>query len=320
MKLRALLAAAVVLAMVTSAQAVQLVVMSVNTTAIAGDKIFTIGVQVSQSDVTAPGAGNHPPIFAQQVTFTGSANGPIQAAGSNNKADVQTVQGNIDNDTANNPQAPGGTNGPAAGFTTAATNTQLFKDSWWYSGSTATLQGVVDSSGDTSTVTTNPATDGSGIYTVSNQPGTAATGPGGTAVVGASGYLFTPIATGITGGAASLSTMGYTGLFGPTGMNGLDQPPLAGQFSGGFLTVPLVQIIAKGDIALPDTYNSGTGTFLSVGQKAYDLSGAPAGTDTMAMLNYASGQIVFTTTPEPGTMILAGLGVIGLVFAWRRRR
>jgi len=319
-KLRALLAAAVVLAMVTSAQAVQLVVMSVNTTAIAGDKVFTIGVKVSQSDVTAPGAGAHPPVFAQQVTFTGSANGPIQAAGTGNKPDVQTVQGNIDNDTGNNPQAPGGTNGPAAGFTSSGTNTQLFKDSWWYSSSTATLSGVIDSSGDSGTLTTNPATDGSGIYTISNSPGTAATGAGGTAVVGASGYLFTPIATGITGGASSLSTMGYTGLFGPTGQNGLDQSPLADQFSGGFLTVPLVQIIAKGDIALPDTYNAGTGTFLSVGQKAYDLSGAPAGTDTAAMLNFATGQIVFTTTPEPGTMMLAGLGVIGLLFAWRRRK
>ena len=96
----------------------------------------------------------------------------------------------IDNDTSHNPAAPGGTNGPAAGFTSAATNTQLFKDSWWYSGTTATLQGVIDSSGDAGTVTTNPATDGSGIFTISNQPGTAATGPGGTAAVGATGYLF----------------------------------------------------------------------------------------------------------------------------------
>jgi MYXO-CTERM domain-containing protein len=306
--------------MVTSAQAVQLVVLSVNTTAVPGDKVFTIGVKVSQSDVTAPGAGNNPPLFAQGITFTGSANGPIQAAGSNNKQDVQTVQGNIDNDTSGNPQAPGGLNGPAAGFTAAATNTQLFKDSWWYSGATATLQGVIDSSGDSGTVTTNPATDGSGIYTISNAPGTAATGPGGTAAVGATGYLFQPIATGIVGGTTSLSTMSYSGLFGPTGANALDAAPLAGLFSGGFLTVPLAQIIASGNVAIPDTYNGGQGQFLSIGQVPYDLAGAKAGTDTPLLLNFATGTITGGTTPEPGTFLLAGMGALGLLLALRRRK
>ena len=127
--MRLLPAAAVVLAMTTSAQAVDLVVMSVNTTAIAGDKVFTIGVQVSQADVAA--GGTNPSLSVQDITFSGGSTGPIQAAGSNNKQDVQVVQGLIDNATANNPVAPGGTNGPAAGFTSASTNTQLFKDSWW---------------------------------------------------------------------------------------------------------------------------------------------------------------------------------------------
>jgi len=319
-KLRALLAATVVLvAMVTTAQAVQLVVLSVNSTAIAGDKVFTIGVKVAQADVTAGGPNG--PIFAQNVTFTGSANGPIHAAASGNVPDVAAVQAKIDGDTANNPQAPGGIAGPAAGFTAAGTNTSLFKDSWWYNASGGSLQGIIDSSGDSGTMTTNPATDGSGIYTISNSPGTSPTGAGGTAAVGVTGYTFAAQATGIVpANAVTGQTMQYTGLFGPLGANGLDQPPLAGQFVGGFLTVPLAQIIVKGNVALPDTYNSGTGTFLSIGNKAYDLSGAPAGTDTTATLNFASNSIVFTTTPEPGTMVLAGLGMVGLLFAWRRRK
>ena len=134
---------------------------------------------------------------------------------------------------------------------------------------------MIDSSGDAGTVTTNPATDGSGIFTISNQPGTAATGPGGTAAVGATGYLFQAQGTGITGGTSSGTTMGYTGLFGPTGANALDAAPLASQFVGGYLTVPLAQIVAKGDIMLPDIYNGGTGQFLSIGNHAYDLSGGP---------------------------------------------
>jgi len=304
-KLRALLAAAVVLAMVTSAQAVQLVVMSVNTTAVAGAKVFTIGVKVSQSDVTAPGAGNNPPLFAQGITFTGTGTNPIQATPTAaNKQDVQSIQtAFIDTSAGNN----GGPPSPNLGSVNGAH--ALYNDSWWYNGAGGSLQGVIDSAGDPGTVTTNPATDGSGVYTV-----------GPTFNVGSTGYIFQAEGTppNPSGGAATGATMGYTGLFGPTGANGLDQSPLAGQFVSGFLTVAIAQIVTTGNLALPDSYTAGTGTFLSVGQKAYDLSGAPAGTDTAATLDFASGQIVFS--PEPGTIVLAGLGVVGLLFAWKRRK
>lgn len=311
-RLPAFLAAAVVLAMATSAHAIQLVVMSVNTTAIPGDKVFTIGVKVSQADVAA--GGSSPGIVVQNVTFTGSATGPIHAAGANNKADVQSVQATIDGDTGNNPQPPGGIAGPTAGHLGAGSVTQLYKDSWWFNASGGTLQGIIDSSGDSGTLTSKPAADGSGVYT----NGTA--GVNGTAAVGPLGYTFQAEATGIVpANAATGVTMQYTGLFGPLGANALDASPLKDQFVGGFLTVPLAQIIATGNIALPDTFNSGTGTFLSVGQTAYDLSGKPAGTDTALFLNFTSGQIQ-GPVPEPGTFILAGMGALGLLLAWRRRK
>jgi hypothetical protein len=292
--------------MATSAQAVQLVVISVNTTAIPGDKVFTIGVKIAQSDVTAPGAGTNPPLFVQGITFNGDGTNPIQQAGAANKVDIQSVQTSfVDNSATTNVGPP--TN---ATLGTSGVNA-LYKDSWWYQGSGGVLTGVIDSAGDSGTVTTTPATDGSGVYTL-----------GPTANVGTTGFLFQSEGTGIvpSSGPTTGNTMSFSGLFGPLGNNALDGPPLAGQFVGGFLTVPLAQIATAGNVTLLDKYTGGTGTFLSVGQVAYDLSGKAAGTDTPAILNFATGTIQFAAIPEPGTFLLTGLGALGLLLAWRRRK
>src|SRR5579863_3205632 len=91
--MRLLQTAAVFLAMATSAQAVQLVVMGVNTTAISGAKVFTIGVTIAQSDLTAPGTGPDPVLFVQNVTAIGDGTNPIQGSPATaNKADIQSVQ------------------------------------------------------------------------------------------------------------------------------------------------------------------------------------------------------------------------------------
>ena len=74
MRLRAFLAAAVVLTMATSAQAAKLVVMAVNTNpgigaANAAAHVFTIGVQVTAADVAAnPGST----LLVQNITFAGT--------------------------------------------------------------------------------------------------------------------------------------------------------------------------------------------------------------------------------------------------------
>jgi PEP-CTERM motif len=309
-KLRALFAMAVVLAMAPSAQAIQLVVMAVNnapglTGVNAGAKAFTIGVQITAADIAANPDST---LFVQNVSFTGAGStvGPIQQG---NTPDIQTAWTLVDSASPNS-IGNGGSGGPSFPTSGGAT-TALYKDSWWYSGGTATLQGIngflPDQSNDTFGVVTT-VNSGQGVY---------AQGPG--AAVGATGYLFQPEATGITGGVTSGSTMGFSGLFGPLGGNVLDQLPLSSQLVGGILTVPLAQIITKGDLTLPDAYTNGTGVFLAVGGTAYNYAGQPAaGHDGVATLHFATGNITFT--PEPGTLVLAGMGVLGMLLAWRRRK
>ena len=167
-----------------------------------------------------------------------------------------------------------------------------------------------------------PASDGSGIY---------AQGPG--ALVGSTGYLFQPEATGIAGGATSNSTMSYTGLFGPLGANYLNPSP-GGPFTdpdhvlgdllvqnGGTLTVPLAQIIATavGHIPVPSNFAGGAGTFLEVGTPVYNVLGGSVTTDPLAVLDYTSNTI-HPAIPEPGSFVLAAMGVMGLALVWKHRK
>ena len=82
MKFRSFVAAAVVLSMVTSAQAVSLVVMNVATNATnsaipVGEQVVTFGVQIAQSDLS--GAGTNPVLLVQDLTFAGNGIVPINA-------------------------------------------------------------------------------------------------------------------------------------------------------------------------------------------------------------------------------------------------
>jgi hypothetical protein len=295
--------------MATSAQAVQLVVMAVNSApGITGAKAFTIGVQITAADVAANPDST---LFAQNITFSGNGTSPIQAAGASNVPDIQTAWNTLDLNSPNS-IGNGGAGGPSFPPGSAATTNELYKDSYWYSGSTASLQGIngFNDAGDTfGTVTT--VNSGQGVY---------AQGPG--AAVGTTGYLFQPEATGIVGGGSTGVDMSYTGLFGPLGANVLDQAPLASQFVNGILTVPLAQIIAKGDVHIPDNYALGQGQFLAVGNTPYNLDGSLAGTDPAGgaggTLVFATGQIVFT--PEPGTFVMTGMAALGMLLAWRRRK
>ena len=156
-------AAFVVLAMATSARAISLVVMATNATAIPGEKVFTVGVRVTAADVAA-GFSNSGPggevLGLQYVTFTGGASGPIHASGAANQPDIQSVQSRFIDASAGNNGGPPSVNLGNLG------NNAFYNDSWWYSSSTGTLQGAVDNAGDAGTVTTIPASDGSGVYTL----------------------------------------------------------------------------------------------------------------------------------------------------------
>lgn len=317
MRIRAFLAAVVVLAMATSAQAISLVVMATNSApGVAGAKAYTIGVKVTAADVAAGGA--NPVLFVQNVTFTGNGINPVNTANTKapnaNVPDVQTLQTSF---VDTNLDAPPDNAGMSANGIKA-----MYQDSWWYNSSTGNglLQGVVDSAGDPGIVTTNPAGDGSGVY---------ALGP--IAAVGTTGYTFFPSgAPGIVpANATAGQTMTYSGLFGPTGAD-FWNPSAGGPFTdpnhilgdllvanGGSLTVALAQIVSKGNINVPSAINGGAGTFLEMGTPIYNVLGGPVAQDPGAFLDYGNNVI---RSPEPGSIVLAGLGVLGLALAWRRRK
>jgi hypothetical protein len=316
MKATTIIALPLILAMATSVRAVSLVVMATNATAIPGEKVFTIGVEVTAKDV-ALGGGPNTVLLVQNLTFNGSTNGPIHQTGAANVPDVQSLQTDFID-----PSAIGGPPGPNLG---TVGNSALYGDSWWYNGAGGTLQGVIDSAGDTGTVTTNPAGDGSGVYTIGAFPNS------GTNAVGSTGYVFFPDGTpgAVPANPTTGQTMAYTGLFGPLGANYFD-PSAGGPFTdphyilgdllvanGGTLTVPLAQIVASGNVRIPSDFAGGAGTFIDFGNGnvIYNVLGGPARVDPGAYLNYGTNTIV----PEPSTLVLAALGAIALL-AYRRRR
>jgi uncharacterized repeat protein (TIGR03803 family) len=294
----AFIAAAVILTVAGSTRAAKLVVMATNSTAVPGEKVFTIGVQVTSADISQ--AGSSVQLLVQNLTFGGSSGGPLQQTGTNNVPDIQTVQSVfIQNAVGNN-------GGPPTNAALGANGIKaLYQDSWWYSSGTGTLTGAVDSNGDTGVVTTNPAADGSGVYTI-----------GPTNNVGVTGELFRPIVTGIVPPNATTGhTMSYTGDLGPFPGGFLDQLPLSGLFVQGVLDVPLAQIVAKGNIAIPNPAN----TFIAIGQHTFNVMGGNPNVDPGAHLDFATNQIML---PEPSAIALAlgGACVMAMVAVRRLRR
>lgn len=139
---------------------------------------------------------------------------------------------------------------------------------------------------------------------------------GPSANVGTLGYLWQPTGNGIIGGSATGSTMTFSGLYGPTGLNSFSSSPLSDMFSDGAQIVPLVQILLNGNLAIPDNYQNGNGTYISLGSSNFDLFGRPVGP-------YADLQLLFqqnvVISPEPGTWNLIVVAAICLI-AGRRFR
>jgi hypothetical protein len=317
--------------MVTSAQAVSLVVMNVATNATnsaipVGQQVVTFGVQVNSSDLV--GAGTNPVLVLQNLTFGGNGIVPINQAGGLNKIDVQAVQSNPIDIVA-------GANGAPVTQAQLNANQQksVYADSWWYNSGTGTLQGVIDDIGDVGNLT-DP---------------TWQTGP--VKNVGTSGFTWTGgglpgIQAGATVAAALLSSnanattgqfMMFSGIYGPNGSNALTGSTLAPLFVNNQLTVPVAQIVTTGNVDLPGTNSNagggspggvGTGTYIGLigvgvsngptGNGTYNVGGGNPGTNPGWHYDFASKSI--TAVPEPGTILLAGMGALGMLFAWKRRK
>lgn len=114
------------------------------------------------------------------------------------------------------------------------------------------------------------------------------------------GDLWLPQVDGVTGGVGQGSDMGFTGIWGPI-------PTVT---TGPIL--PLIQVRIGGDVNFSGQI--GIGTSLLV-----DVSGGPAAEGAGLVLDYETGQ--FQEIPEPSTIALLSMGLIGLaVGAWRRRK
>jgi hypothetical protein len=64
-----------------------------------------------------------------------------------------------------------------------------------------------------------------------------------------------------------------------------------------------------------------SGSILASGQQGFDVLGNPVasgGHYQPAILDYETGQIV--PIPEPSTLVLAGMALVGLALAWKRRK
>jgi uncharacterized protein YjbI with pentapeptide repeats len=282
-------------AFASHAIAAKLVVMATDTTSVPGAKVFTIGVEVTQADVSFAGS-RFVSLIIDGITFEGGPNGPIQQRGASVN-DIQTLQ------SAYIDEASLANGGPP---TNAALGPQgfkaLYQDSWWYAGG-GNLIGVNDSAGNEGIITTNSAADGSGHYTV-----------GPTANVGPGGYLFLYL-QGDPASSSPPGSMTFSGVYGPLGPGpilSLTEPPLSNFFINGVLDVPLAQIVARGniDIASPREV-------ISLDDVGFNVLGGDTNVDPHAHLDYATNQIVL---PEPATLSLGLLAVVGLSVVGRRRR
>jgi hypothetical protein len=109
------------------------------------------------------------------------------------------------------------------------------------------------------------------------------------------------------------------------------------------MTLPLAQIVADGNVAIPSDWAHGLGTGLIFGQGVFNVLGGPGDIDPAAFLNFnnndiesGNGQglaasraldalaavsgVPMARNPEPSSLVLAGLGALCLTLAARHRR
>ncbi|HEY1600579.1 MAG TPA: PEP-CTERM sorting domain-containing protein [Pirellulales bacterium] len=303
MKFRTVLFVIVILISASNLQAVELVVMATNTTAVPGAKVYTVGVQVTQADLAAQSGGV--PLGLQELAFVGPILNSKQTT-AYDPTQLQTIQSQyIDVAAGNNPVAPGNVAGPPINLSPAG-QSALYDSSWWYWSSTGRLNGVADSSGNSNVITSSPAADGSGVYTV-----------GPTSNVGASGALWQPIFP------SNPTLPGMSAIFAEYGSLGvpdyINQPPFSNLFVNGVYTAPLAQIVASGDVSIPYQPFGGTGSgtqgMLIVGTTGFNFLGGNSLIDPHAVLDFSTNTIHSELTAGGGAGNVGGIAVDPAVIA-----
>ena len=140
MVFRAIVATSFVVLLVlrTDAPAAELVVMNTDSTTVPGAKVYTVGVQVTQADVTAaineinPENGKpwgpNVPLYVSEVDFLGNILNSQQTTAFNYRS-LQSIQSQyIDPAALNNPASPGGVAGPPGDLGTAGNTAPLCRE------------------------------------------------------------------------------------------------------------------------------------------------------------------------------------------------
>jgi hypothetical protein len=270
--------------------------MGTNTTAVPGAKVYTVGVQVSQADVAAaiaPLGNSGIPLLVQGVDFIGNV---INGA-STNPSQLQTIQtAYIDPAAENNPVAPSFGAGPPTVLSAAGTHA-LYATSWWYTSSTGTLMGVNDSTGNAGVVSTTPAADGSGVYTI-----------GPTNNVGPAGVVWDPLIYNPAAPAMSMEAA-LLGGYGNS-VSYIDKPPVSNLFSTGVLTVPLAQVVTNGDLHFDFSTTGLEGNnFIALDQLTFNFLGGNFTVDPHAVLDYSTNTIHSELTAGGGLASVGGVQV-----------
>jgi PEP-CTERM motif len=295
MIIRAVFLIVIILITTSNLQAVELVVMATNTTAVPGAKVYTVGVQVTQADLeTAEGS-----MALQELAFVGPILNSTQTT-AYNPTQLQTIQSlYVDVAASNNPVAPHHLAGPPTNLSAAGQNA-LYDSSWWYWSSTGQLTGVADSSGNPNVITTSRAADRSGIYTV-----------GPTNNVGGSGALWIPVFPTNPALPGMSAIFAHYGPYGAAGL--LNSPPYSNLFVNGVYTAPLAQIVTTGDVSIPyqpfGSTASGTQGMLIIDGTGYNFLGGNSLVDPHAVLDFNTNTIHSELTAGGGVGSVGGIAV-----------
>jgi len=271
----------------TNASAVWLIISNVQTSLVnpnipAGSVLYTLSVEIDRSERLPPGP------LSVNVSFSG-VGAPVQLTKAAGGVDtLQSLQNNIDN-----------------GVSAARINQGMNLDSWIYGSPTGQL--MTDDGSDPIPASANPKLSGPWLTTNPNA------------------LVWSPRGAGFTSPNTTGATMSISGAWGnPDSLTPGD--PLIELSQVGWGMYPLAQILVPAGGRV--TFAHGPNIGITFHGKLYDVHGSLNTDGTSAADAYLSDNpwaftidpraIPVKLDPEPSTLVLAGLGIVGMLVARRR--